>query len=294
MLDVLERKSLPKKFLKVAKMSFPIWAPLSLIKLLNHRRSSSFRYNYNVDDEVCRLTEEYSHALNEEKIESLRNQLRKNQFFLPYEEGDKLIEKLISNPSMKSVWEALERRQISDRYAIDIYTVCDSTILAWRHSPKKSPMERNELLLNIIRTASALRELIDQSEDHDFYNDLEAISDDKISWLLDALNSGNPYETPKEHIDYARFSIHEIVPPIRLALLNLEMKTAEFLKIEPLVRKPQSKNAEVHHFVRVLSNYFRKTYKQPLHETVATLACVALDRDDIDSDFVRKLVTEKS
>lgn len=273
------------------QMNFPSWAPTSLIEHLEKLKQLTSKFDFDIEDQVKSIAAEFS--LNEAAIKDLRSKLLRSQIILPKDEGIKLIEKLISSPQMKTVWAALKKRNTSDRYAIDLYSVCDSIICSWRADPKLSPSERADQLLQIIRSAEQLESLLSKSLDFHHYHDVETISDEKISWLLEELSAESIWRNEKQNIDYARFCLHEVVPSIHVTLLNIQTNAAKYLQIEPLVRKPQSKNADIHYFIRLLSNYFRRNYGQPLHDSVAATTCTIFDRDDIDVDYVRKLVALK-
>lgn len=74
-------------------------------------------------------------------------------------------------------------------------------------------------------------------------------------------------------------------------LLDISEKAKQYGKEEPLAKKPNSDNADIHYFARWLSEYLKKRYGQPLHDVVAATTEVACNRLSIDSDYVRKLVS---
>ena len=59
-----------------------------------------------------------------------------------------------------------------------------------------------------------------------------------------------------------------------------------------VVKKPNSKNAGIHYFIRMLSRYCKMAYGQPLHEVVAVTTSVVFDLQNCDEDYVRKIVRE--
>lgn len=278
-------------------MEFPVWAPTDLVELLERRRishaapKSKFDESLDVEEELKRIQEKYP-QMTQDDLNKTRFRLWRHHPFLPPKEGDNLLERMLKCVQMKGVWEALRKRAKSDRYAISFWQSCDSIYCAWRGNPRQSPVERRGQLEKIQKCALELIALMQSSPEFMFYRPSGLITDEQVKCVIEALDCCGPYEQEDQNFSYARFVFSDIVPSIEEVIIDIHRKAGEYAEEAPVVKKPQSKNAEVHHFVRVLSGYLKKEYGQPLHDAVAMTACTVFERDDIDSDFVRKLVVE--
>ena len=278
-------------------MEFPIWAPIDLVELLQRRKKkhaapkSEYDESLDVEEELKRIQEK-TPGITQEEISRTRLRLWRHHPYLPEKEGDKLLERMLTCAQMKGVWEALKKRAKSDRYANAFWQNCDSISCAWRSNPRQSPRERLEYLTRIRNSALELMHLVNNSPEFYLYQPYDLISNKGVEGIYNEMECKGPYDDEEQNISYARFMICEVVPSFEQVMMDIYQKAGEYAEEAPVVRKPQSKNAEVHHFVRVLSGYLKREYGQPLHDAVAMTACTVFERDDIDSDFVRKLVAE--
>lgn len=278
-------------------MEYPTWAPTELINLVEFRKKrhaepkSKFSESLDVDTELRRMQEKYP-EISQDEVNRTRCRLWRYHPFLPALEGDELLERLLTRVQMKGVWEALKKRAKSERYAISYWQNCDSIVCAWRGNPKQSPKERRDHLRKIQASALELMHLLQNSPEFFLYRPSSLLTDHQVAEVVEALDCCGPYEQEEMNLGYARFMLSEIIPSLDIVLMDIHRKAAEYADEAPVVRKPQSKNAEVHHFVRTLSGYLKKEYGQPLSDAVAMTACTVFGRDDIDSDFVRKLMLE--
>lgn len=231
-------------------MNYPKWAPLSLVEL--------------------------------HKIRVASNLPDKGSPCLPHEEGTTLLGKLITDLTMKDAWKTLAKRS-NEGDLYQFFTECEGGITGWRDDLKLTPAERKAFYQEIRDTSLKLKSLISKSGHFDIYFIHQIIDDKNIKWLMEVLDT-------KYELSSARYAVSEIVPRIHEVLFDISEKATQYGDVESLVKKPNSENADIHYFVRILSDYLKSRYRQPLHDVVAATTMVVFDRQSIDSDYVRKLV----
>ena len=278
-------------------MKFPAWAPNELIELLDYRKKShkvpkgEFSESLDVENELIRVRQTHP-EISSDEINQMRYRLWRLNPFLPDLEGDELLERMLTWEQMKGVWEALKKRAKSERYATSFWQTCDSAVCAWRGNPRQSPKERRDNLEKIRNCTFELMYLLQNSPEFFLYRPSGLLTDEQVNGVFETLDCCGPYEQDDMNMLYAKFTLSEIIPSFDQVMMDINQKAMAYAEKSPVVRKPQSKNAEVHHFARVLSGYLKREYGQPLHDAVAMTACTVFERDDIDLDFVRKLITE--
>ena len=150
--------------------------------------------------------------------------------------------------------------------------------------------DRIAILKDIQNSVAKLQTNMQLLKDFSFYSINALIKTKTIEWLLEILNANLSEFDDTRAIEYAKFCLSDVTPKFDAVLLDIHSK-AEVAKHQAVtVKKPNSENAEVHYFARHLSSFFLNYYGQPLHETVAITTSVALQMENIDSDYVRKLV----
>lgn len=272
--------------MKEKVMEYPEWAPSILVERHKSRvdsKVSDRKFKTSDPDAiVADATKKYK-DLTEESIENYRRYLYRMSFGLPDEESTTLLGKLITDHRMKEVWKTLARRIVKDSEFSHFFNVCEGGISGWRGDPKQTIAERKEFYQEIRDTARKLILLMHKSGRFDLYSINNLIDDQTIEWLIEAL------DIPSEP-SYTRFCVSDVVPHVNKVLIDISEKATQYGEEEPTVKKPKSENADIHYFVRMLSRYLKNKYKQPLHEVVAATTEVVFDRQNIDSDYVRKLV----
>lgn len=268
--------------------SYPDWAPKKLVEI-HIARSTKPTNTPSIEKKIDQWAEE-KHLSVDAKA-SLREAMYRTQFFLPEKEGTELLGRLLTDLRMKDVWVPIGRRAQDEKDAIHLWQTCDSSLAAWRGEPKLTAKERERLFLEIRDLALKLESSMSSTREFTHYFIADQIDDKTIGWLLKEVNADSPSKTEQENIDYTRFCFSEVIPSFHVLLLDLAKKAEGYSQsVKPQVTKPGSQNANIHYFVRSLSGYFKNRYDQPLHDVVATLANVVFNRDDLDSDLVRKLV----
>lgn len=276
-------------------MNYPDWAPEQLVELhklrLNNAASGKRVGIFDPGEYVENLrSDEKYKQYNEQDFARMKEALYRNQIFLPSLEGDKLLGRLLTDQRMKEVWQTLARRKKTEDDARRFWMMCDSCIVGWRGEPKITQNERVAILERIQESVAELQRNMHLLKDFNFYSINNLIENQTIEWLLETLDADlSPYEEP-EAVEYAKFCLSDVTPKFDLVLMDIHAKAEAFKQETVTVKKPNSENAEIHYFVRHLSSFFQDYFGQPLHESVAITASVVLEAENIDSDYVRKLV----
>ena len=221
--------------------------------------------------------------MTEARIESYQRYTYRKYIGYFNEESTALLGKLITDTRMNNAWKTLSKRINKDSDYYFLFYVCEDGIAGWQSDLKQTAAERKKFFKEIQDTAGKLINLMDKSGEFDFYSIAQLIDEERFKWLINAL------DTPRD-LSFTGAAVLGIMPEIHKVLLDISEKSVRYGNVEPSVKKPNSENADIHYFVRTLSQYFKDKYKQPLHEVVAATAEVVFDRMNIDSDYVRKLV----
>lgn len=204
-------------------------------------------------------------------------------FLFPTKERVALLGRLLTDPRMKNVWNALARRISIDQEFCDFFSTCNSGLDCWRKDLKWTASERKACSQEIQDTVAKLDDLMKKSGLLNSFKIQSLMSDYAINEVLKGLGSSTDVLT-------GRITIGLRFPTISEVLIGISNEARQYDKEESTVKRPNSENADIHYFVRNLSQYLRKKYKQPLHEVVSATTEVVFNRRDISSDYVRELV----
>lgn len=284
-------------------MNYPDWAPRSLVELHREKlRYSSSGTGFNPADPesfIERIVHEHEGNLSAEGIENLRQRLYRNSFVgLPAPESVEILGRLVTSQSMKSVWKSIERHADGEQGAVEFFNACENAITGWRGEVKRTKAERNGLLHRVQELASELSLMLHDCPDFDFFSIDDMIDDAHLRVIADGIAT---YEveihgyqlrvTPDENdIRYFRMSMSEAIPSIHKVLEEVVGRAKKIAAQEVMVKKPGSPKAEVHYFVRFISDYCRVQFSKPLHEVVAVTASVVFCDENIDSAYVAGLL----
>ena len=276
-------------------MNYPDWAPEQLVRLhklrLDNAASGKRVGTFDPEEYIEKLrSDEKYNQYDEQCFSSLKEALYRKQMFLPSVEGDKLLGRLLSDQRMKEVWQALARRKKTEDDARRFWMMCDSCIVGWRGEPKLTKIERIEILKNIQDAAAKLQTNMHLLNEFNFYRITNLIEDSAVEWLVDAFEGDMSDSSQTDPLSYARFCLGDVIPQLDIVLMDIHSKAETFKNNKVTVKKPKSKNAQTHFFVRHLSTFFQDYFGQPLHEAVAITTAVVLGLEEIDTDYVRKLV----
>jgi hypothetical protein len=258
------------------------WAPAALLGLHSrrqeNRKSAKWIGQRNPVEDVKKMEERIGRALEPESKEAILRKLNRFSITLPDDEFDELLLKFISRDEMRLVWEPLSRRFKEDSDYIRFFFACQRAILGWRGAAKITPNERREYFEDIFQTAKKLIRLLNGAGEFDHYHVLDLVDKDKLHAL---------YE--EECAADAVHQLEEMLPDVLLVLMDIGDRAKRHIEQEAMIKKPGSKNAEIHYFIRSLSDYFQRNYNVRLHEVVAITAGVIFE-EYITADHVRKLI----
>ncbi|MCX7178663.1 MAG: hypothetical protein NTX56_07790 [Proteobacteria bacterium] len=275
-------------------MDYPEWAPKLLIERhreLTNSKPSERKFK-SVDPEATIADWAQNHDFSEENIEHMRRKLYRQAFGgLPDNEQAALLKKLISDLRMKDVWRTLSKRIQKDQGFWDFFRACQGGITGWRGDQKQTTLERRKFYQEIHDTAGRLQFLMYKADAFDFYSITNLVKNETIEWLLETLDASFSDAIPDGQEDsYARFCLSDVIPSAFEVLNDIGKKAKQYGEEVPSVKKPNSPNAQIHYFARSLSGYCQKRYEQPLHEVVAITTSVVFDEQNIDTDYIRKIV----
>lgn len=278
-------------------MDYPEWAPRSLIDLHKDltRQDRGFT-GHDPESIIADTVKNHGSSISNENLENMRRQLYRTMKLsgLPENEKISLLEKLMTDQNMKTVWVSLSRRY-KDEFSEPrrFFHFCQMAIAGWRGDQKQTPSERRAFYQEIYDTTAKLASLMSKASAFDHYSVCKLIKDDSIGWLRDTLEIPNCYSAGEEmEISYVKFCLSEMLPSIDDVMTDIAITAKRFRDEVSIVKKPNSQNAGSHYFIRELSGYCRKVYGQPLNEVVAVTTSVVFDFQNCDESYVRKIVKE--
>jgi len=279
-------------------MDYPKWAPKPLIDLHKHRtdpsESSGASPVLDVETILADVLQNIEGPVSEDNLENLRRQLYRMLMPSPLPENEEItiLEALITHENMKTVWESLSKRY-SDGYEgpANFFKACLQGVAGWRGDPKQTPAERKAFYQDIHDTTAKLDGLLNRASGFDFYSISELIGNESIEELADALDVPATYASGAALGDsYLQDCLSLVIPTIHSVLEDIGNKAIVLRDTQSVVKKVNSKNAEVHYFIRVLSAYCNHSYGQPLHKVVAITASAIFSLANCDETYVRKIV----
>jgi hypothetical protein len=192
---------------------------------------------------------------------------------------------------MKGVWIALAKRSTHERDPWQFFTACEYGITGWRGDQKQTAAERRAFYQEIHDTAGKLQSLMHEASAFDYYSINKLVEDQTVEWLMETLGASLSGSVPVgQEVSYARFCLSDVIPSSFEVLNDIGEKAKQYRDESSTVKKPNSQNAKIHYFVRQLSDFCQRVYKQPLHEVVAITTAVIFDLPNCDDDYVRKIV----
>ncbi len=279
-------------------MKYPEWAPKPLIE--QHKRRTEgdqSARNFKTSDPetiIADIKQKYGHDLTEANAEAIRRKRYRQSIFgggLPDDERTALLERFITHQNMKGVWIALAKRSTHERDPWEFFTACEHGIAGWRGDQKQTAAERRSFYQEIHDTAGKLQSLIHEASAFDHYSINSLVEDQAVEELIEFLGASFPAHVPAgQEVSYARFCLLDVIPSSFDVLQDIAEKAKLYRDESSRVKKPNSQNAKIHYFVRLLSDYCQRKYSQPLNEVVAITTSVVFDLDNCNDDYVRKIV----
>jgi hypothetical protein len=265
-------------------MTYPSWAPKVLTDERERRKefqrglehiNSVLFWTLNLPDP------DRQQYMPEGKLESSLNFAKSNE----------VLDKLITDQRMDAVWKSLARRSADKGAYISFWWASEQALVSWHYTSKLSDAERRKICDDIQHCAARLQHLIEESMAFQDYSIADQFSEQSIAnlrwqWTQDEMRNYQQIHSTTKTI------LRQEIPTINMVLMDIQEKARQHSEEKPLVLKPRSENAALHHFARTISGYLKSRYGQPLHEVVANTAAVILDLDEVDPELVRKLVTK--
>ncbi len=246
-------------------MAYPVWAPQTLVEL---------------------------HLLAQTPPSRVKELKYRLWMKLPRSEGTELLGKLINDQRMKSAWTAIEKRVKDNDDHLLFWRACQDGVHKWRSDLKLTKIQRKEFFIKIQKLASDLSDMMHQTNEFKGYRYEPLVKPSEIARFLKLLE-GPEFKTEElgKRVHRIRLLLPLISPNVHAVLGDIGGKAGQFAQQRPLVLKPNSESAGLHYFVRLLSEYLRGKYGQPLHEVVAITAGVVFDKEDVDVGYIRSLLT---
>ncbi|NBQ67604.1 MAG: hypothetical protein EBU46_01750 [Nitrosomonadaceae bacterium] len=267
-------------------------APQILIQSLEIRHRLTSNLTSNVQNQVVDYMLEHItniEACSEEQKREIRARCHEIFVLFPLKEQIEVLEKLITNPGMKKVWNKLSK-EVKDDYEYEqFWQACIEAKAGGVRDFQRTKKEHEKHFQQIKECALELSRLLEETNEMFYFPITRLISDGKIDRLRAKLHA--PPEASTQHV---RSYLDGVIPDIQAVLHDLAVQAEKISKTAQLTKKPNSKSgektkgADVQYFVRYLSRYLKK-FEQPLHEVVAATARVVFDDINIDAEYVRQL-----
>jgi hypothetical protein len=273
-------------------MEYPDWAPHSLVDY--HLGRLEYEDEANREDENLFRSMLPQATEKERRGEGDHGQI--SSCFAPPKSASTLLETLLTDLRMKSAWQSIGRRIKEDEEFIHFWIVCRNALWMWQGQQKLSRTERKQFFSRIHDLAVELNQMMSETVEYKTVPISSLIELKKVEALMQELSvpPPEPGESADSNIKIVRHIMAEAFPSVTQILDHVAHTSSRYSKEEPVVKKPNSDSAAIHYFVRWLSGYLQKRYGQPLHEVVAATAGVLLEKENVDSVYVRKLLKTQS
>lgn len=278
-------------------MKFPQWAPIELIRYRESRLRTLTGKYYIPDNLIAARNKDVKYESYSEYEFELEMREREQESWrvgvLRPEHSAELLSTLLTDDKMKTVWRSLDKRIEHPGQYVLFYRTCMEGICGWLVDQKHTPTERVQYFNDIHTHAATLREMLNGVKEFTFYDTSRLVDKEKIDLFLSYLDFAPTLKTPEQRDSYIRHGLRCITPSIDFVLSDIEKKALEYAEVSHYVKRPNSRQAAVHYFIRHLSRYLSNEFGQPLHDVVSTAAFVIFEKDVetvIDADYVRKIV----
>jgi hypothetical protein len=274
-------------------MKIPSWAPLELVDVYNDLKNE--------------VAKERSGPL---KTFDPRKALEDGWLYVgEYFPGAAMqlavVEPLITNPAMKTVWAALYRRASDFKPAAtfpygrqtqahNLTGACLVAEFRWLNLPRRTRTESKKFYGKIATHAGALADLLLQDPQNEALLAMSTlVPRRRVDKFREALIADD--HRPWGGFDgWLNMEIFEtLLEPLPAYLLTLQKRAKHLTVQPPAVKQPKSKAAKTNFFIELLSEYFTKAYGSPLHSHVATIVS-AIFNIEIGEDRVRALLRSRN
>lgn len=181
-----------------------------------------------------------------------------------------VLETLLTDPAMESVWNALQEASHSggDRGFLEaVYRARLGPEANWE---RLTQSDRNKKIDSILQAADRLGKLA-------FGSPMAHLPDSAFErWNIERPEFGN---------------IHW--PDLRIVINGLHSQAMQLRQTQPLVKKPGSEDAHRLYFFRYLSQYLAETCENLMYSEIATVARLVLRDSSIEREVVRKALDSR-
>jgi len=203
---------------------------------------------------------------------------------------------------MQDVWEKLERRASRFKPLIrslhggktcgkNLFGACVEAEIDWGATPKMTRTQSRKFYDNIAALALQLTELLVDESSRDLVEIRRFIEKEQLTHFVKELEHDG-HELWYGFDGYLDYLLSELLGTVPGMLMKLHKRALEQAKAPLAISQPNSRSAKVNFFIRWISDYFIKSYGQPLHSHVATVTNAVLG-SDVDEDRVRALIRSR-
>jgi hypothetical protein len=215
------------------------------------------------------------------------------------------FEKILAAESVSSVWRAIEKRQASpdrpgwhwEMSALRLVEVCGEGIADFAGSQRLSQSERIAIATKVGSTCKDLIGLLDVwglPESECLPDEFEKLGFAIRGICSDAHVQGNGTVEEKEKY---RVGVEEgayiVVHRLGEILSALSEDAMSWASMQPVVARPNKKNAARTYFIRHLTAYFVEEYGSPLRQQTLILTGAFFDVTDLDVSTISKLAPSR-
>lgn len=270
-------------------MGYPTWAPPTLVEL----HISELKIGPSHLEKLL-VPELESPATSPEQLKKLRKKMYRSSVGLPWEESTALLGRLITDPRMKNVWAPINKRVQDENEHLRFWWTIQDGVRGWQGDQQLTKVQRKKFFHKIQELSSELSEMLLETREFQFYSINEIVTPEKAYKFLKNLDTLKYANLDVERSVYPTlFLLQDLIPKIHVVLQDVGEKAGQYAEQKPIVKKPSSGDAGLHYFVRTVSEYLSARFGQPLHEVVAISAGVVFNKEDVDVDRVRHLLTSQ-
>ena len=269
----------------------PAWAPSDLVSRIEELRDKQREHSKRLKDAELRILDK--------RADLEKGQLYIGRYYLMYDTQIEIGEALASSPGMELVWKRLLKRRSSFKPrpfliaggmtpASNLFGACVEIENNWINLPQRTRAQAREMYSSIAALSNQLIELLLEVSSRDLLDVTSFIEHARRKAFIDSLE-GDGHDIWYGFDGYLDHLLGELVEPIPGLLLKLQKRALEHAQQPVAVSQPNSRNAKINYFIQALSDYFTRSYGQPLHAHVAAVVNAVLGAN-ADEDRVRALL----
>lgn len=212
-----------------------------------------------------------------------------------HEQFVSILEKMITQPDMKTVWKSFHKRGARDddlTHFLRVAYLGSVGPTAWEKMTRAQQRERVE---NLTTAAHKLADLLEPTPfdraPYWFFDKQD--THQLLSLLQPGVHPAKGYreEDDVQFLDaLLSWSWPKMSGLLRVLVLKVHTMAQEIASERPILLNPNIENARRVYFIRYLSRHVHRRYNTPLHLVVAATARTVLGDDEIDKDTVSAVV----